>query len=101
MGQSELGSTRSHPVPMKTVTLYVRRNCGLCRAARDVVEEVRERHPFLLQECDIDRDLDADDPRKSPYALDIPVVEVDGKVVFRHEVSADALARLVADPRSA
>jgi len=80
---------------MKTVTLYVRRNCGLCRLAREVVSRVREQHPFVFEERDVDRDLAQEDPRKSPYALDIPVIELDGEVVFKHEVSAEALARLV------
>jgi glutaredoxin len=86
---------------MKTVTLYVRRNCGHCRLAREVVSQVREQHPFVFEERDVERDLAPDDPRKSPYALDIPVIELDGKVVFRNEVDAEALARLVSGKEDA
>ena len=82
---------------MKTVTLYVRRNCGLCRLAREVVSKVHEQHPFVFEERDVERDLAPGDPRRSPYALDIPVVELDGKLVFKHEVNAEALARLLSD----
>lgn len=87
--------------PMKTLTLYQRRNCGLCKTAREIVERVREKHPFEVVERDVDRDLSPDDPRKSPYALDIPVIELDGRVVFRHEVNADVLTRLVLESEDA
>lgn len=86
---------------MKTLTLYQRRHCPLCRTAREVVERVRATHPFELLERDVDRDLASDDPRKARYALDIPVIELDGHVVFRHEVSADALTRLLTEPKDA
>ncbi|MFW5740351.1 MAG: glutaredoxin family protein [Myxococcota bacterium] len=82
---------------MKTLTLYLRRTCCLCRSAREVVQQVRQQHPFELVERDVDRDLSPDDPRKSPYAIEIPVVEIDGQVVCRHVVSAEALEKILAE----
>lgn len=80
---------------MKTVTLYTRRNCCLCHEARDAIESVAETHPLELRIVDIDRDLAKDDPRRSRFAIDIPVVEIDGSVVFQHRVDAEALGHLL------
>lgn len=80
---------------MKTITLYVRRNCCLCRAAQDVVSRVQEQYPFEVQVRDVDA-MPHDDPRRSSYAVEIPVIEVDGVAVIKHEVRAEALVELVA-----
>jgi glutaredoxin len=85
---------------MKTVTLYTRRNCCLCREARDAIESVARSYPIELREVDIDRDLDRDDPRRSRFAIDAPVVEIDGSVVFRHQVDAQALGRMLLEGTS-
>ena len=84
---------------MKTVTLYSRRNCGLCHAALDVIEQVRKKHEFELRQVDIDRDMDPKDPRRSGFAIGIPVVEIDGRVVFEHVVDESELARLVTEAK--
>ena len=41
---------------MSTVVLYGRPGCCLCDDAREVLERVRARHPFGLQERDIEGD---------------------------------------------
>jgi glutaredoxin len=80
---------------MKTVTLYTRHNCCLCHEARDTIESVARSHPLELRVVDIDRDLHKDDPRRRRFAIDIPVVEIDGAVVFEHQVDAEALGRML------
>jgi glutaredoxin len=80
---------------MKTVTVYTRSKCGLCRAAVDAIERVRVAHPFELRELDVDRDLAPGDPRHGAYGVAIPVVEIDGELVFRTEVDVAAFTRMV------
>lgn len=84
---------------MKTVTLYSRKNCCLCHAALDVIEQVREQHAFEFRQVDIDHEMDPKDPRRSGYAIGIPVVEVDGRAVFEHVVDASELTRLVTEAK--
>ena len=76
---------------MRRVTLYTRGGCCLCDEARTVLERVRARHPFALQEVDIE----ADDALHRRYLERIPVVAVDGEDAFDYEVDEAALvARL-------
>jgi glutaredoxin len=65
------------------VTLYSRPGCGLCDEARDVVQGVRERADFTLEEVDIS----GDDALELEYGIRIPVVAVDGEELF--EISVD------------
>jgi glutaredoxin len=66
------------------VTLYGKPGCHLCDEARVVVESVRAKHAFELEEVDITRDpaLEAE------YRERIPVLTVGGEPV----------AELVIDP---
>ncbi|MCU0692103.1 MAG: glutaredoxin family protein [Polyangiaceae bacterium] len=80
---------------MKNITLYVRRNCSHCRQALDRVQSVRAVHPFAFRIVDVDRDLERSDPRRSRLAIDVPVLEIDGREAFRHEVDAERLTRMV------
>jgi glutaredoxin len=65
------------------VTLYSRPGCGLCDEARDVVQRVRERTAFHLEEIDIS----GDEALELEYGIRIPVVAVDGEELF--EISVD------------
>jgi predicted thioredoxin/glutaredoxin len=56
---------------------------------------VARSHPLELRVVDIDRDLQKDDPRRKRFAIDIPVVEIDGAVVFQHQVDKEALGRML------
>jgi glutaredoxin len=68
------------------VTLYSRPGCGLCDEARDVMQGVRERADFDLEEVDIS----GDDALELEYGIRIPVVAVDGEELF--EISVDPRA---------
>ena len=63
---------------MKRVVLYGRAECCLCDDAREVLERVREHHPFGLEE----RDIEADDALLRAYLERIPVVTIDGEEAF-------------------
>lgn len=72
---------------MPEVVFYTRAGCHLCDLARAEVEAARVEVPFALREVDILADRDAFDD----FKFDIPVVEVDGRVLFKHRLSAAAL----------
>ena len=68
------------------MTLYSRPGCGLCDEARDVVQGVRQRADFDLEEVDIS----GDDALELAYGIRIPVVAVDGEELF--EIAVDPRA---------
>ena len=72
---------------MRTVTLYSRPGCHLCDDAREVLERVRTRAPFTLEEVDIE----TDDALHARYLERIPVVALDGEELFDYFVDETAL----------
>lgn len=70
-----------------TVTLLGKPGCHLCEEAREQIQAAREQVPFEFREVNI-----LEDQRNyQRYALDIPVVAVNGVEMFRHQVSAPEL----------
>ena len=76
---------------MRDVVLYTRPGCCLCDDARQVLLEVRERHPgaFALREIDIESSADL----HRRYLERIPVVAIDGDEAFELFVNAVELER--------
>jgi Glutaredoxin-like domain (DUF836) len=74
---------------MRTVVLYSREGCCLCGDARAILERVRRRYPFVLEE----RDIDGDDALLLAYLERIPVVTIDGEEAFELFVSEPELER--------
>ncbi|HYB27877.1 MAG TPA: glutaredoxin family protein [Solirubrobacteraceae bacterium] len=74
---------------MKTVVLYGREGCCLCDDAREVLERVRSRRPFVL----LERDIDSDDALLRAYLERIPVVAIDGQEVFDLFINEPELER--------
>ena len=77
-----------------TVVLYGRAGCCLCDEALEVLERVRERIPFTLQE----RDIEADEKLLSAYLERIPVVTIDGREAFSLFVSEEELVTRLEHP---
>ncbi len=78
---------------MRTVTLYGRPGCHLCDDARDALQRVRARVPFVLSELDIT----ADDALHRRYLERIPVIALDGEELFDFFVDERALADRLGD----
>ena len=77
---------------MRTVVLYGRDRCCLCDDAREVLERVRTRHPFALDE----RDIEEDESLLRAYLERIPVVTIDGEEAFELFVDEAELTRRIA-----
>jgi glutaredoxin len=69
------------------VTLYGKAGCHLCEEAREAIEAVRAERQFELREVDIA--LDPGLHRR--FGERIPVVEVEGRVLFEYRVDPAAL----------
>ena len=76
---------------MRTVTLYGRPGCHLCDDARAVLEELRSRVPFRLEEVDVE----GDDELLKRYLERIPVIALDGEELYDFFVDAADLASRV------
>jgi glutaredoxin len=74
---------------MKTVVLYGREGCCLCDEARTVLERVRARCEFVLEE----RDIEDDSELLRAYLERIPVVTIDGVEQFELFVDEGELER--------
>ena len=74
---------------MTTIVLYGRDGCCLCDDAREVLLRVRARHPFELE----DRDIDQDEALLRAYLERIPVITIDGVEQFEPFVDEAELER--------
>ena len=77
---------------MTRLTLYGKPGCHLCEEARAVVDEVRVRHAFELEEVDITRDP----ALEALYRERIPVVAIDGQEALELVIEATELERCLA-----
>ena len=64
----------------RTVTVYTRAGCGLCRVAEEVAAAEAGRHEVVLV------DVDADAALQRAYNVRVPVVAVDGREVLEGQV---------------
>ena len=62
----------------KMVIVYGRSGCHLCEDALAIIERVRARVPFQLEQ----RDIESDEGLFKRYLERIPVVEIDGHEAF-------------------
>ncbi len=81
---------------MRTVTIYGRPGCCLCDDALVILQRVRERVPFLLEQ----RDIESDDVLLAAYLERIPVVTIDGHERFELIIEETELERALRDPGS-
>ncbi len=63
---------------LKTVIVYGRPGCHLCEDAVAIIERVRARLPFTLEQ----RNIEADEGLFKRYLERIPVVEIDDEEAF-------------------
>jgi glutaredoxin len=74
------------------VVLYGRPGCHLCEDALVVLERVRGRTPFTLEQVDIE----SDDALFTRYLERIPVVTIDKREMFELFVDEQALEAAIA-----
>lgn len=72
----------------RTVVVYTRQRCGLCRQAEQLVADLAPRSVDVRLV-----DVDGDDDLLRRYHLRVPVIEVDGVEVAAAPVDADVVRR--------
>ena len=71
---------------MKTLTLYVGRDCHLCEIARDELARLRDELGFEVEEIDITGVPELE----QRYREWLPVIELDGRRLSVYRVEEDA-----------
>lgn len=79
------------------VTLYGRPGCCLCDEAREVIERVRTRHPFELEE----HNIETDERLLRRYLERIPVIAIDGRDAFELFLDEAAFEQALKAPQPA
>ena len=78
---------------MARIHLFTRSDCCLCDDAKEVLERVRQDHPFELTVLDVDRNPEL----AGMYGHLIPVVTIDGEKAFHYYVNEKALRRRLSE----
>jgi len=73
------------------VKFYTKEECRLCETALTVILHVGESIDFELNILDITQD----DSLMMRFGIEIPVVEIDGDIVFKHRVNEKEFIRLL------
>ena len=76
---------------MITITLYSRPGCHLCDEMKTLVDRVALTVPLTLEVIDISTDPELD----AVYALEIPVLLVNGKKAAKYRVTEAELMRML------
>ncbi len=74
------------------VTLYTRAGCCLCEDAKRVLEAVRVRASFDLDEIDIDSNAEL----RQAYNDEVPVIAINGSKAFKYRVTEQELLKKLA-----
>ena len=83
---------------MRRITLYGKPDCCLCDRAHAVLERLRVRHAFALEQVDIT----TDDALHKRFLVRIPVVALDGTELYDYAVDeSDLEGRLAGEPPEA
>lgn len=63
---------------MLKLTLYSKKDCHLCDIAKNELDDLRNEIAFSINEVDIEKDRESFEK----YKHLIPVIEIDGKLIF-------------------
>ena len=74
-----------------TVKFYTKEGCHLCEAALNTIEQASEKVDFLFSFIDIAQD----DTLMMKFDRHIPVIEIDGKIAFKHKVDEKKLISIL------
>lgn len=72
------------------IVLYGRKNCHLCDEVELAIRSLAEVYPLSLEVVDIEQDPQLHER----FMLEIPVVQIDGEVVFRSVTHVVTIAQL-------
>ena len=76
---------------MLKVEIYSKPNCHLCEHAKEILQRLQLESPFILQETNIE----ANEKYLEFYKEKIPVILLDGELIFYGRISEKALRKKI------
>jgi len=76
---------------MVNITIYSKKDCHLCDVAKETLLGIQQEFPFSIIEIDIESDKTVFEK----YKHLIPVIEMDGKILFNYRVNAKELKNIL------
>ncbi len=76
---------------MLKLTLYSKKDCHLCDITKKELNDLRKELTFSITEVDIENDREAFEK----YKYLIPVIEIDGKIIFSGRIDREKLKNLL------
>ncbi len=73
----------------RQLTLYKRRDCGLCEEMKEVIREVAMEYPLEIEEIDVDT---APKLIKN-FGYEVPVLFIDQRKAFKYRLTAEELKK--------
>ena len=70
---------------------YTKDNCHLCDVAFRIVKRAAKKIKFILETVDITQS----DDLMTRYGIEIPVIEIDGNIEFKHKINEKDLLRAI------
>ncbi len=74
-----------------TVNFYTKEGCHLCVVALKIIDLVAEKIDFQFNSIDITKDEEL----MMKFDIEIPVIEIDKKIVFVHKVDKQKLISIL------
>ncbi|HEX9879728.1 MAG TPA: glutaredoxin family protein [Candidatus Binatia bacterium] len=69
------------------LTLYTRRECGLCHEMKEIIGKVAAEVPLELEEIDVDQTPEL----RAAYGNEVPVLFIDRQKAFKYRITAGEL----------
>ncbi len=76
---------------MANLIIYTKKDCHLCDIAKATLHKMQKEVPFSLLEVDIEKDNQA----YEKYRYLIPVLEMDGRIIFKYRINEGELKDLL------
>lgn len=73
------------------LTLYSKKDCHLCDIAKNELNDLRKELTFSITEVDIENDREAFEK----YKYLIPVIEIDGEIIFSGRIDKTMLRKAI------
>ena len=77
------------------LTLYTRKECGLCEEMRAAVHSVARDIPLEIEEVDVDQSADL----KEQYGAEVPVLLINGRKAFKYRATVKELKKKLRQAR--
>lgn len=74
-----------------TLNFYTKEGCRLCEEALNAIEQAAEIVDFQYNSIDIT----TDEKLMMKFDIDIPVIEIDGEIAFKHRVDKKKLISIL------